>query len=235
MKRLKFSILASIFAFLLCLSLTSCDPVFIEKNSETADRIIYAIGDAVNVGNLPLATKYINQAYTLFPIPKNRIQVTPVVSNGIHYVILGDNLKNTQVVVVGSVQFNSLLKMQADIANQIVTQQKLADKINKQAIAQAEANKQNQNLLIDSYNKVVARENKWHSSIFYKAFLFFTTLQFIIPISIVGAIILCFFCPALIPIILTVAGTVCGTLFKFASALIMGIFNFVSSLLTKKS
>jgi hypothetical protein len=216
-----------IFVLLLSLGLCSCDPLVVEKTSETLSRGVYAAADALSVGNVPLASQYLDNVEKLVPAPKNRIKITPIYANGIGYVILGDNLSGKKVVIVGSNEFNDLVK--AKVINSKL--QADADKYNKEAAAQAKKNQDAITAVVQENQKLKSAEQKWHSSIFYKAYLFFTTLTYIVPLSIVGLIIACILCPALTAPAMALLGTLAG----FALNFINGFFSFLGSLFTKKN
>jgi hypothetical protein len=212
------------------LGLTSCDPnnpIVIEKYSEIVSQGVYATADALIAGRPDEAESYIINLEKIIPIPKNRIKFTPVIYQGIHYVIVNDRETGAQLCVVNSKEFNLLLKAKA--INSV--EQKAATDFSKQAAAQALADKKNIDALIAanaSLKNQLADKDKtianYQKTIFYKAYIFYETSLWIIPIGIVGLIVLCCFVPAAIPIVGNLFGVVFGIISKIVSG-ILGAFS----------
>lgn len=208
---------------LLCLGLglSSCDPIVVEKTSETLSRGVYAIADCLAVGDVYHAAQYLAGVEKIVPSPKNRIKIYPIYSNGIGYVLLGDNLTGKKVIIVGSDDFNKLIA-QGAINNKLKIS---VENYQKEADAQVIKNEQALNTVVVENNKLKADELRWHNSIFYKAYLFFTTLTYIIPISIIAILAVCFFCPPLVAPIMAFLGTLAGVIWRIAISIVSGIIG----------
>jgi hypothetical protein len=220
--------------------LTGCDDNFVEKTSEALSRGVYAVVDALEAGRIDLATQYSQNLLELVPAPKHRITITPVIDkNGVKYVILGDNLKGTTVIVVGTAQFNQLLKDKVILQKQSDEAKVFAD----EAKAQAEHNQEVTNKILQENIDLKKEMATYKATIFYKMYVFFTTgWYFWLGGSIIGFGLLCYFCPEMIPTIisviettLTIIGYVIGFLFKLAFEWLSGMFSFVGGFFKKPS
>lgn len=152
----------------LSLFLSGCQTTkFIEKYSEPLSQSVWATSDGIDAGRFDLAAKYSKLSTQLVPPPKERIQINPLVkrtpiqtvdnkivgnstptsdvASELHYVVIPDALKTSQVISVGSSDFSKLAedatisaqitKENLDLKNQIAAtdnQQKVdADNNNK--------------------------------------------------------------------------------------------------------
>ena len=117
----------SLLALTLCF-LSSCT-VYTEKQSEALSQNVYATNDSVNKGRIDLAYYYSDQTTRLVKIPKKRIEIQPVYEAGqvvkgtksadkTRVVLVPDQYKNEKVVVVGSSDYQDLLKVKA-VADQL--------------------------------------------------------------------------------------------------------------------
>jgi hypothetical protein len=113
----------TLLALSLCF-LSSCT-VYTEKQSEALSQNTYATNDSLNKARVDLAYYYSDQATRLVKIPKKRINIQPVYQSstvkgttGSRVVIVPDQYKGDKVVVVGSTEYQDLLKTKA-IAEQL--------------------------------------------------------------------------------------------------------------------
>ena len=104
--------------------LSSCT-VYTEKQSEALSQNTYATNDSLNKARVDLAYYYSDQTTRLVKIPKKRINIQPVYQGstvkgvtGPRIVIVPDQYKGDKVVVVGSAEYQDLLKTKA-IAEQL--------------------------------------------------------------------------------------------------------------------
>jgi hypothetical protein len=117
----------TLLALSLCF-LSSCT-VYTEKQSEALSQNVYATNDSVNKGRIDLAYYYSDQTTRLVKIPKKRIEIQSVYEAGqvvkgsknadkTKVVLVPDQYKNEKVVVVGSSDYQDLLKVKA-VAEQL--------------------------------------------------------------------------------------------------------------------
>jgi len=117
----------TLLALSLCF-LSSCT-VYTEKQSEALSQNVYATNDSVNKGRIDLAYYYSDQTTRLVKIPKKRIEIQSVYEAGqvvkgsknadkTRVVLVPDQYKNEKVVVVGSSDYQDLLKVKA-VAEQL--------------------------------------------------------------------------------------------------------------------
>jgi len=117
----------TLLALSLCF-LSSCT-VYTEKQSEALSQNVYATNDSVNKGRIDLAYYYSDQTTRLVKIPKKRIEIQSVYEAGqvvkgtknadkTRVVLVPDQYKNEKVVVVGSSDYQDLLKVKA-VADQL--------------------------------------------------------------------------------------------------------------------
>jgi hypothetical protein len=131
MKRLYTSIFAS------CFLLTSCT-VYTEKQSEALSQNVYATNDSLEKARVDLAYYYSEETTRLVRIPKKRIDIQPIydpasikakeqtpsvkqdptTGEKTRIVMVPEQYKNGKVVVVGSTEYQELLKTK-EIAKQL--------------------------------------------------------------------------------------------------------------------
>jgi hypothetical protein len=110
------------------LLITGCT-YYTEKQSEALSQNVYATSDSLNKARVDLAYYYSDQTTRLVKIPKKRIQIQSVYQAGdvvkgaktgssTRVVIVPDQYKGDKVVVVGSTEYQELLKTKA-IADQL--------------------------------------------------------------------------------------------------------------------
>jgi hypothetical protein len=107
-----------IFGLVFCLS--GCT-VYTEKQSEAVSQNVYATKDSVDLARIDLADNYINEATKLIKPPKKRIEISGIyqqstikdITDSKRIVIVPEKYKNDKVVVVGSADYDSLLKDKA--------------------------------------------------------------------------------------------------------------------------
>lgn len=112
---------------LLSLLFTSCT-VYTEKQSEVLSQNVYATKDSIEQARIDLADSYINEATRIVKPPKTRIEIkgiyqTPTSPDKVNttkerVVIVPEKYKNDKVIVVNSLEYETLLKDKA-IANQL--------------------------------------------------------------------------------------------------------------------
>jgi hypothetical protein len=136
----------TLLALSLCF-LSSCT-VYTEKQSEALSQNAYATNDSLNKARVDLAYYYSDQTTRLVKIPKKRINIQPVYQGstvkgvtGSRVVIVPDQYKGDKVVVVGSTEYQDLLKTKA-IADQLKKDNeniiKAKDNTDKELAKQAE-------------------------------------------------------------------------------------------------
>ena len=98
--------------------LFSCTPTkFIPKDSEPLSRAVYATSDSIDLGRIDLADQYAKQAKSLVEPPKQIITIKPLLSKpsskGIpkNVIVIPASLQGMQVIVVGSQEYEDLLKI----------------------------------------------------------------------------------------------------------------------------
>ena len=110
------------------LLITGCT-YYTEKQSEALSQNVYATNDSLNKARVDLAYYYSDQTTRLVKIPKKRIPIQSVYQAGdvvkgaktgssTRVVIVPDQYKGDKVVVVGSIEYQDLLKTKA-IAEQL--------------------------------------------------------------------------------------------------------------------
>ena len=110
------------------LLITGCT-YYTEKQSEALSQNVYATNDSLNKARVDLAYYYSDQTTRLVKIPKKRIPIQSVYQAGdvvkgaktgtsTRVVIVPDQYKGDKVVVVGSTEYQELLKTKA-IADQL--------------------------------------------------------------------------------------------------------------------
>ena len=114
---------------LLSVLLISGCTYYTEKQSEALSQNVYATNDSLNKARVDLAYYYSDQTTRLVKIPKKRIPIQSVYQAGdvvkgaktgtsTRVVIVPDQYKGDKVVVVGSTEYQELLKTKA-IADQL--------------------------------------------------------------------------------------------------------------------
>ena len=148
-------------AFILAtLFLTSCT-LYTEKQTEALSQNVYATSDSLNNKRVDLAYYYSNETLKLVKVPKRRIPIQTVYEAGTvtknspnkdktAVVLVPEKYKGSRIVVVGSSEYEELLKDRA---------------IKKQL------EKDNANLkkAVDGTNKEVTRLNEMHDKIVQNA------------------------------------------------------------------
>ena len=110
------------------LLITGCT-YYTEKQSEALSQNVYATNDSLNKARVDLAYYYSDQTTRLVKVPKKRIPIQSVYQVGdvvkgtktglsTRVVIVPDQYKGDKVVVVGSTEYQELLKTKA-IADQL--------------------------------------------------------------------------------------------------------------------
>jgi hypothetical protein len=226
--------------------LTGCDnKIVIEKYSETLEQGVYAVADSLTNGRVDLAESYINNVEKIVPVPKNRILITPVIKDGIRYIVINDREKNSKVIIVGSKDFNDLLKLK--VINQ--SQQDQANQFAQQASEQAKKDADALNQLVVENKKLndeIVQQDKiiqeYHNSLEYKvkSFIHWIVIGsfFGIPFLGIALVALCIFFPPAIPVVLQIFGAVTGVIWnilKTIGILLNDGLSLISSLLTSFS
>ena len=153
---------------LACLMIQGCATKYIEKQSEAASQNTYAVNDSLDKQRIDLAWHYSNEATKLIVPPKHRIPIEPIyaplktkTANGVRAVVnptSGDRLiivpeqyKVSQVVIVGSDEYNQLAS-DAKVAAQLKQEKIVREIQDKKDAAQAIVNAKSENALLNSYN-----------------------------------------------------------------------------------
>jgi hypothetical protein len=138
------------------LFLASCT-LYTEKQSEALSQNVYATSDSLNNKRVDLAYYYSNETTKLVKLPKHRIPIQPVYEAGevvkdgpkkerTTVVLVPDKYKGDRIIVVGSTEYQDLLKdrdikkqlekdnanlkkSSEDTAKELAKQQQMRDKI----------------------------------------------------------------------------------------------------------
>jgi hypothetical protein len=103
-----------------CFLVNGCT-VYTEKQSEAVSQNVYATKDSVDLARIDLADNYINEATKLIKPPKSRIAISGIYQQSTtkdstdnkRIVIVPEKYKNDKVIVVGSTDYDNLLKDKA--------------------------------------------------------------------------------------------------------------------------
>jgi len=155
--------------------LSSCT-VYTEKQSEALSQNVYATSDSVNKGRIDLAYYYSDQTTRLVKIPKKRIEIQSVYEAGqvvkgsknadkTRVVLVPDQYKDEKVVVVGSSDYQDLLK------NKTIVEQLKKDNTNivkDKAVVDAELKRQAEmkDKMVNDLNKLQKEHIKDQFTIF---------------------------------------------------------------------
>lgn len=226
------------------LGLTACNPdaIVVEKYSETVSQGLYAAGDALIHGRIDLAELYILNLEKIIPIPKGRISITPVIYNGIHYVVLNDREKNSKVIIVGDADFTNLLKLKVIVQ----AQQVAADKFQQQAQDQVKKDADALNAVVIQNAELkagdVAKDKEiaeYHASLEYrvKAWIhgFWLFTLFGVPSALIIGGVLCFFFPPMLPFFGEVFGSLFGIVSRVLGAVFGGLLSWFTWVTTPKT
>jgi len=96
----------------LTLFLTSCT-VYTEKQSEAVSKNVYAVNSSLEKARIDMAWFYSNETTKFIKPPKNPIKVNSIYESDkskTRVVVVPDQYKNDKVVVVGSDDYQNLLK-----------------------------------------------------------------------------------------------------------------------------
>lgn len=140
----------TIFITIFLTFLSGCT-IYTEKQSEALSQNVYATSDSVNSGRIDLAYYYSDQTTRLVKLPKHRIDIQPVFENSgdvkdaktnnkTHITLIPEQYKNKKVVVVGSNDYQTLLKdastkkqLEKDNINVIKNKAVVDEELKKQA------------------------------------------------------------------------------------------------------
>ena len=98
--------------------LIRCKTPVVLKSSPEVSIAAAAIEDSFAAARVDLADKYTNTLLMLVSPPEKRIHIEPVYKNGKKIVVIPDRYKNDSIIVVGTDDWNNLLKIK-DVANQL--------------------------------------------------------------------------------------------------------------------
>jgi hypothetical protein len=155
---------------LLTLLLVSCT-VYTEKQSEAVSQNVYATNDSLGKARVDLAYFYSNETTKFIKPPKHPIKINAVYQAGdvvknsknadrTRVVIVPDQYRNDKVVVVGSAEYQDLLK-DREIKKQLETD-------NKNMNTQLEVNKKELTKQNEMHDKMVKDLNHLQSEIYKK-------------------------------------------------------------------
>jgi hypothetical protein len=146
---------------LLVFLLISCAPTrFIPKDSDPLSKAVYATSDSIDLGRIDLADQYAKQAKTLVEPPKQVILIKPLVSKtttkGItkNVIVIPPALTGMQVIVVGSQEYEDLLKIKENaevVEKDVETLKKQVEEVRDAYREQLEAKSH----LLKEYEKLV--------------------------------------------------------------------------------
>jgi hypothetical protein len=133
------------------LLLASCT-YYTEKQSEALSQNVYATSDSLNNKRVDLAYYYSNETIKLVKLPKHRINIQPVyeagsvVKNGpkkekTEVVLVPDKYKGGRIIVVGSTEYQDLLKdrtIKQQLEKDNTNLKKANDTTNKELLHQKE-------------------------------------------------------------------------------------------------
>ena len=158
---------------------------YIEKQSEPLKQAVYGVNDSLKEARVDLAWFYSNETTKLVGPPEKRIPIKPLYetttstnSVGARILVVPEELKRTKVVVIGSSEYQELLKnkeIASQIAEELLIQKKVVLDIDKQR----QINEKNQLKLIDDYNKAQLTIQKKDAAIWYRNFVILALLSLI--------------------------------------------------------
>lgn len=148
---------------------SSCsNTLYKQVQTEETSRVVYATKDSIDAARIDLASQYATEATRLVVPPKERIQIqslwiTPpssVVSkpgetktlDKKKYVVVPKEYNGLDVMVVGSEEYNALLKIK-DYATQLETDNKLLAEAKAQVDAEIAHQREMHDKMIDDLNK----------------------------------------------------------------------------------
>jgi hypothetical protein len=182
------------------------------KQNKLLSREIYAERAAIASGRFDLAKKYNEQAARLLPPPSKKFEVKPFTAHGTTYVTLPVEFNGTPSLSIGSTQARNLITADKNLQEQIKSETKDLDKTESatdKVIAEKEA-------IVDRAEtaKVIAAHTFWGR----------VKLWGTVGVLLIGAGVLCYFFPFLLPIF---EGLVTGSvnLFKMVWGLLVSIFG----------
>jgi hypothetical protein len=127
------------------LGLLSCtSSVVVQRNTEALSQSVYAVKDSLDVERVDMASRYINVTTNLVPPPKERIVVEPIIKTDLkgekkRTIIVPDSYKGKNVVVIGSVEWDDLIKeadnaktYKQDLENYKETSIKITEELQRQ-------------------------------------------------------------------------------------------------------
>lgn len=131
--------------------LASCT-YYTEKQSEALSQNVYATSDSLNNKRVDLAYYYSNETTKLVKLPKHRINIQPVYEAGnvakngpkkdkTMVVLVPDKYKGDKIIVVGSTEYQDLLKDRAvkqQLEKDNANLKKSSDNTNRELIHQKE-------------------------------------------------------------------------------------------------
>ncbi len=223
---LKKKLLSLVFGATLLFSGCAGD-VYVEKTSETVSRGVDATGAALDVGDIPAAKHFNQGVQKVLPRAKKQIDIKPIVVDGVQYIIIPANLASATPVVEGSTDFNKLGTGVTINVSQAKTY------VEKEAPKQAVTNKNNEDGLIQQNKDLKQALDDWHKSIFFKAYVFCQSAFWLTIAAAVGTFVLICVCPATLPVIGTVAGTIIRVAIQMIDGIVAGV-SWVMSHLFKK-
>lgn len=127
---------------LVFLILTGCTAhIPISQQSSEVSKIAYAIKDSFDSSRIDLADEYTNQLSYLILPPTNKIQISPIIRDGKRTVILPEKFKDKSVIVIGTKEWDELLKIKSIASQLAVDKTNLIEQLNS---VEEELRKQNE-------------------------------------------------------------------------------------------
>ena len=120
MKSLKSIIFLSVFLFGGC-------TVYTEKQSEAVSQNVYATNDSLSSGRVDLAAFYSAEVLKFIKPPKNKLKINTIYNKDgdkTRIVIVPEEYKNNKIVVIGSEDYQNLLKNK-EINKQLIEDNKI--------------------------------------------------------------------------------------------------------------
>jgi hypothetical protein len=187
----------------------------VAKKQATLSKAVYAENAAMKAGRFDLAQAYGAQAARLIAPPKSQVAVKSVAPQGKEVVILPEEDADLPDVAVDSTGFNTLVSQDKGLQDQLNAENGTLAKVEKAAdqVITAEAK---------DAAKQEARPSLW-SGIWKKLTLFG------VPVLLIGgAVVLCLFFPALLPLFVSLA----KVLFSICNSVIGLIGSAITSVLS---
>lgn len=193
----------------------------------SAQRGIYAVQKALDMGRVDLAKQYAYEVTKIVPAPKKKDQIevkpieitrptsTPGINETIRLTILPAEYANQQTMVVGSKELNQLKNETPEITKQFEKEQKTFEKFQEK---------------VEETRRNVQEEIEKPKKSFFGSIMSFFGVSGLIGAVIVGAILIgvAIFAPTLLPIVIS-------SIVKFVVGIFTGIARGIANGFTRKN